>query len=401
MLDALKADRSRLVDLAAQILDLERSLSALRVEQTLAQGRLDAYKYPILTLPNEIASEIFIHFLPIYPAPPPLTGIHSPTFLTRICRTWREIALATPELWRSIDIRVMPFRYRERDISEAWANRSKTCPLSINIDDDSNVGPTILAGIIPHRARWEHLRLRVPSHSLAAMNGPIPLLRHLDLDIMDFDDSASADNDVITFHGVPLLRTVIVQGGYVLSRVTLPWDQLTSLTLRYLEPSESAPILQQARNLVHCDLQFWNISGSDDYHGPDIVLPYLETLILDSFSVRKPATDFIHTFMVPALRTLELPENLFGPYPVVSLESFILRSGCTLQKLRILQGNPEHENSYPLAFPSIPDFSFTRSDDERLYETNDNDESTDDDEDSEIESGSHSSHAESDSESEL
>ncbi|KAJ7302658.1 hypothetical protein DFH08DRAFT_71592 [Mycena albidolilacea] len=400
MLDDLKADRSRLAYLAAQILDLERSLSALRAEQTLAQGRLDAYKYPILTLPNEITSEIFIHFLPIYPAPPPLIGIHSPTFLTRICRTWREIALATPQLWRSIGISGMLFRYRgERRISEAWANRSKTCPLSININDRSDIGPTLLAGIIPHRARWEHLRLLVPPHSLAAMNGPMPLLRHLDLDIAGA--SASAGNNVLTFHGVPLLRTVILQGGYVLSRVTLPWEQLTSLTLKHLKPSACAPILQQARNLVHCDLQVWNISGLDDYQGPDIVLPYLESLVLGFLSVRKPTTDFIHTFMVPALRTLELPENCLGPYPVVSLESFILKSGCTLQKLRILQGNLERENSYPLAFPSIPDFSFTRSDDERLSETNDNDESTDDDEDSEIESGSHSSHAESDSESEL
>ncbi|KAJ7834594.1 hypothetical protein B0H13DRAFT_1467448, partial [Mycena leptocephala] len=89
----------RVVDIDAEILDLERSLFALRNEKALLQHRLDSYKYPVLTLPNEIVSEIFIHFLPIYPFCPPLTGILSPNLLTQICRRWREIALATPGLW--------------------------------------------------------------------------------------------------------------------------------------------------------------------------------------------------------------------------------------------------------------------------------------------------------------
>jgi hypothetical protein len=44
MLDALETDRSRLADIAVQILNLERSLSALRAEETLVQARLNAYK---------------------------------------------------------------------------------------------------------------------------------------------------------------------------------------------------------------------------------------------------------------------------------------------------------------------------------------------------------------------
>jgi hypothetical protein len=72
MLAGLEADRTRVADIEAQILDLERSLSTLRNEKALVQERLDAYKYPVLTLPNEIISEIFIHFLPTNPLCPPL-----------------------------------------------------------------------------------------------------------------------------------------------------------------------------------------------------------------------------------------------------------------------------------------------------------------------------------------
>jgi hypothetical protein len=97
MLAGLEAD-------SIQILALERSLSALRIKKALAKERLNSYKYPVLTLPNEIISEIFIHLLPPCPLCPPITAIFSPTHLTHICRRWLEIALGTPELWRVISI---------------------------------------------------------------------------------------------------------------------------------------------------------------------------------------------------------------------------------------------------------------------------------------------------------
>ncbi|KAJ7882301.1 hypothetical protein B0H13DRAFT_1629544, partial [Mycena leptocephala] len=99
MLSALAADRARVADIEARILELERSLAALRLQKTVVQERLDSYKYPVLRLPNEIVSEIFTHFLPIYPLCPPVAGLLSPTVLTHICRKWREIALTTPDLW--------------------------------------------------------------------------------------------------------------------------------------------------------------------------------------------------------------------------------------------------------------------------------------------------------------
>jgi hypothetical protein len=89
MLANLEADHARVVDLEAQILHLESSLSALREEKMLAQERLDSYKYPVLRLPNEIVSEIFMHFLPAYSLFPQLTGLFSPTLLPHICHTWR------------------------------------------------------------------------------------------------------------------------------------------------------------------------------------------------------------------------------------------------------------------------------------------------------------------------
>ncbi|KAJ7225238.1 hypothetical protein B0H12DRAFT_277076 [Mycena haematopus] len=172
MLSSMEANRVLFSDLEARIMDLERSLAALHAEQDLVQERLDAYKYPVLTLPDELISEIFIHFLPIYPAAPSLIGPASPTSLTHICRHWREIAQAIPALWRAIK-----FVYKSDDIMsyeqrlyicDAWITRSRSCPLSIymDIDDDDGVFPEALAMVT---ARWEHLK---PSSSSLVVRCP-------------------------------------------------------------------------------------------------------------------------------------------------------------------------------------------------------------------------------------
>ncbi|KAJ7832824.1 hypothetical protein B0H13DRAFT_1734586 [Mycena leptocephala] len=141
MISALQADRTRLADIEVKIQDLERSLAAFRAEKTLLQERLDSYKYPILTLPNEITSEIFIHFLPIYPLRSPIAGILSPTNLTQICRQWREVALATPALWRAMDVilydHLHPFK-QEFAIFDIWLSRSCSCPLSIYLGQNDH-----------------------------------------------------------------------------------------------------------------------------------------------------------------------------------------------------------------------------------------------------------------------
>ncbi|KAJ6472780.1 hypothetical protein C8R47DRAFT_1022842, partial [Mycena vitilis] len=133
MLGALKADRVRIAEIDAQILDLQRSFLALQSERKQAQRRLNAYKFPVLTLPPEIISEIFVRTLPIYPHFPARRGSLSPTTLAQICRSWREIALTTPLLWRAISLRLLGlYAFEQRvHIFNVWLQRSRVCPLSI------------------------------------------------------------------------------------------------------------------------------------------------------------------------------------------------------------------------------------------------------------------------------
>jgi hypothetical protein len=353
MLPALEVDRIRVADLEAQILDLERSISALRIEKVLVQERLDSYKYPVLTLPNEIVSEIFVHFLPVYPLCPPLTGILSPTSLTQICRKWRDVALATPTLWRALQLTDERVPVETRcHISENWLSRSRCCSLSIHTNEYEEWihVPEILSTLVPHCARWEHLKLRLLSHF---PDSPLPLLRHLDLTLEKYSD--------LTFPDMPLLRTAVLH-NVANSKIGLPWSQLTSLTLRAIYPDECLSILRQTLNLVHCDVHWEADVFRLDSNGarPEITLPCLESLTLWN-----PNDDLViwhlDTFIVPALRSLRTPERFLAPGSnlIESLASFMSKSGCRLQEVCITGDRTVSGRSFRQAFPSIPRFSFS------------------------------------------
>ncbi|KAF7343919.1 F-box domain-containing protein [Mycena venus] len=344
----LQVDRTRLSDIEVQILDLERSLSALRAEKEVVRERLDSYRYPVLTLPNEIVSEIFVQFLPLYPDPPPFCGDGSPTTLTHICHKWREVALATPLLWRALAF--SPYDTisveRQRYISEIWLKRSYSCPLSIIIDNWWNIYE-FPSELVPHCARWEHLKLT--GSNLPKIDGPMPLLRDLGIMIGLCDLFPSYD--------APLLRTVFLN-TVAASRITLPWKQLASLTLYWVQSSQCVAILQQTVDLVHCDLDF-PIARERIHTGPDITLPYLDSLVLKN-SNGGSLIGFLDTLVVPALRILHLPERFLGATPIESLKSFISKSGCTLEQVHLtgVRTLLATDKSYHSAFPHIPDFTF-------------------------------------------
>ncbi|KAJ6588988.1 hypothetical protein B0H19DRAFT_1367472 [Mycena capillaripes] len=331
----------------------------LQAQQAVVwQKRLDSYQYPVLTLANEIVGEIFLHFLPAYPLCPPLSGTSSPIIWTQICHEWREIALTTPALWRAIsltrdeDSYALSLSRHDLSLSQrihrsnTWLRRSGCCPLSIQID--AHGATELLAAAAPHSARWEYLKLHDNSwqepSQVTALEGPMPSLRHLDLDIY------LTQTDVLTLGAVPLLRSLTLQ-VLVPTNVVLPWGQLTSLTLPSVAPLDFVPLLQQTHNLVHCTLGLdFSLDGSGK-DLPELTLPFLESLTL----IRKRgAVDLrLTTFIVPALRRLDTSR---GDRPN-ELASFIAKSGCKLQEVRITGDRVVSRTEYREEFPSIQ-FSF-------------------------------------------
>ncbi|KAJ7623912.1 hypothetical protein DFH06DRAFT_1446584 [Mycena polygramma] len=363
MLAELEADRARVADIQAQIqaprVTIKRTLPDLQIEQSKAQERLDSYRYPILTVPTEIISEIFMHILPSYPRFPPLTGPSSPTILAQICRQWRAISLDLSSLWSFISLDGSETG-RECRMVRLWLERSRSCPLDIRLGRNINwANDALVEGVVSHRARWESLKVElgtVVAQALRIFDGPMPLLRHFEMLV---DDDLP---DALAFNEVPLLRSVVLN-DLAVRQIILPWTQLTSLTLLRVYPAECVPVLVQTHNLLHCRLVVcFDGTGRDAKPRPDITLPSLESLALRNYNIVMPVTDLLPSFIVPALRILEIPESYLGPNPVGSLTAFVSESGCRLEELR-LTGTVSVPVSVPVrsyreALPSLRLISF-------------------------------------------
>ncbi|KAJ7796357.1 hypothetical protein B0H14DRAFT_2531784 [Mycena olivaceomarginata] len=309
-------------------------------------------KYPVLALPHEIICDIFIHFLPVYPSCPPLTGPHSPILLTHICGEWRRIALAFPALWRAIEISCD---------DPAWLlsvalGRSGSSPLSIRVDEmrwsPGNERVELVSTVLSHRERWQYLSLCLVGLETGypSIGGPMPLLQHLNV---EFDYEYDMDAmPVPSFAEAPLLRTAILSDS-ASKGIILPWAQLTSLTLQLMYLSACVPVLQKAANLTHCELELYHYDDFDETSVADVVLPSLQSLTLNDVDPQMHRVDLLQTFIVPALSRLEIPERFLGPNAIDSLSSFISKSGCRLQRVDIVDRSVVPENSYRTAFPSI------------------------------------------------
>ncbi|KAJ7161827.1 hypothetical protein C8R43DRAFT_991536 [Mycena crocata] len=304
----------------------------------------------ISTLPNEIISEIFLHFLPIYPQAPPLRGLLSPTLLTHICRRWRDIAHATPALWRAISLRLNALHdEQDNELLESWTARSRSHPISISIGGDGPVASQCMKTLAAHRGRWENVEfLWLDEHSLPFLCNPMPLLQHLNM-------SFRGDYDPVIIGDAPLLRSARI--GHRVNNLVLPWRQLTSLALQSLYLDESIPILQQSVFLVHCELAlFIRPHHGDDYAG--VELPFLQSLVLTgrNTTARMPS---LHTLILPALRTLQINGSGLGPRLIPGLAAFFLKSGCALRGLRITgKGSEVAPDEYRKAFPTISEIIF-------------------------------------------
>jgi hypothetical protein len=87
--------RARLAEIEARMEGLTSQIALLRVEKEEILGNLESVTYPVLTLPPEIVSEIFLHYV----GSSPLRGKQDPLRLASVCTVWRAIAISTHALW--------------------------------------------------------------------------------------------------------------------------------------------------------------------------------------------------------------------------------------------------------------------------------------------------------------
>lgn len=338
------------------------------MERRALKTRLEACIYPVLTLPNEIVSEIFIKALPEEPyrsppddASPSPSGPSCPLLLGQVCRRWRQIALSTPSLWTALDLSLddkLTNHKNQLCLLQTWLERSRACPLTISIywDGSSPVGThEFIEVLVPHSQRWEHMDFIIPFRDLLLIKGDMPLLRELAIGFPDLgSDPAPSSPPVQAFHSAPKLKTVIIPPTFYPDIVPLPWAQITFLSVGAAFPHQLANIMHSLVNVEQLRVQI--VAASPEETMANIAdfppLAHLHTLDLYGSSDPVAITQLLENLNLPALAYLNAMEECFEiPGPVQRL---LARSGCPLPALRITIIEAALSSAYyRTAWPSV------------------------------------------------
>ncbi|KAJ7223918.1 hypothetical protein C8J57DRAFT_231852 [Mycena rebaudengoi] len=320
--------RVQLADIDALISQHRLLLEELEERRTSIRLELDRVVYPVLTLPVEITSEIFIHCLP---EPPIINGerateLEAPILLLRICKEWRRIALAVPALWSTVQLsmdidlelemgiaKIASLEMRSLvDSYDAWLTRARTCPLSLGfsgcLEDNLDHVATVLTRYAPQLQHIElELELDTLPQSSALITGPIsfPILQKLRIAMLDSIDDNEDGVKIRFFADAPQLREVILLDGAYPSCMQLPWDHLTTFTGEGMSTANCMRVLRSAPLLIECT--FDNVEDDDVAPGKLLSHSRLQKLRLLDYGF------YLLKFLdLPALQALYLDDLYLG-----------------------------------------------------------------------------------------
>ncbi|KAJ7471530.1 hypothetical protein B0H11DRAFT_1371511 [Mycena galericulata] len=316
-------------------------LRIVKPGQEIAQIQMEQdilLAFPVITLPVEITSQIFIHCLPDDPLD--FNASESAVLLGSVCRQWRDIALSVPQLWSTWSLAIDGYTPlgRIRASLKLWFARSKNHPLSIRLrymdskgqdtssademwwERASDRAPYILAIILEHHQRWKNIEFNIPVTFLENLTSPDspPYLTHLSLGSAQEDWGGSdATAEPIAFLGpggaAPQLRSlhITLEKQNHLSRfdeIQIPYAQLTSFTGTMFGPLESLYVLSRMPALIECVFYITRTARVEANHAfsSPVSLPHLKSLQLWSTGTRTQQATVLDELEAPSLETLAL-----------------------------------------------------------------------------------------------
>lgn len=252
--------------------------------------------------------------------------------LSSVSRRWRNVALQTPRLWTSINIKVAN---STRDLYDLYLHRSKLCLLDImllnfiptkELHNDSKLKEH-LGRLIPHVARWRTFIIRKghiesPSSVLSILT-PLcaPALETLVLDLY------CSEGPIVTLFsaGASRLSSLELKGSFIRIPVeTVKYMKLLSLIEGGITYNQFRQLMVSMHSLTHLCMDSNVVGESTNY--PLIEIPSLLSL------------DYRHGFLgtsgVGDLRILDMP----------SLETLTIHRS----RRDIITVLAEHHRLYPL-----------------------------------------------------
>jgi len=353
--ESLKAPLILLQEIEIEIQRLCELVETMKVKREAIQKRIDDHNIilsPVRRVPQDVLHEIFFHCLPTH-RNPIMTSSESPVLLTRICRSWRAIALSSPRIWSKIHV---PFpgdpgfstgygiitdetslinrhqRYTgllqlRCDVVREWLSRSGTCPLSISMyhpgsNSDlqnpslDNLSHELFNMLLSFGNRWTNVDLSMPEEIYHKLQGDMKpttfsSLKSLKLNLHRTFHENYAHSPPIQLLAAPGLCSITISAIettlHITRKLVQPiWNQLTHITFASSIADRCLLLLlRRCSNLV-----FGNFVISP--HWPDdpivdqedVLLPCLESLALNDSGSYETMVIIFNAIKAPSLTKL-------------------------------------------------------------------------------------------------
>lgn len=346
-LEAVEEDITRL---QARLADIQRR----KCELTSYVEDLGALLSPIKRMPPEIMARVFDFCGDVHVRGPHCEpSRRAPLLLGGVCRNWRTLSLALPRLWTALylDLPTTGTFDTQEEILHAWIHRSHPFPISLwlwnDFLTDDVPAPFLrrLSHIIAENAeRWRAIFVHFPSatrdwdHFNALVRCQMPALEELEISPQCVPWAPFRPEFL------PRLKELQIPAGAMPdSHRTLPWTQLTQLTLRGgyrpADIEELLRILTCAPLLAHLHVEITQYKCETKWDGARerISMPCLATLVLVTISNHEDCiTHFMDAVTTPALRDFQLLTRVWDTSGMAtswchdSFLALLARSKCSL-----------------------------------------------------------------------
>ena len=323
---------------------------------------------PIQRLPPELLQLVFAFCLAEYPG---MNSAEAPLLLGRICRSWRDIAYGTGDLWSAIRIIVAPINRSTVKLTalKDWLSRSAGYPLHIfmQTNDPAVDISSFLDVLIPLSPRWERMTLVVPNTECfqhlersfsEGFNRPLPLLSSFELIEKPSDGppwytrfsgnllrspfrflNQSPNIRQISIHLSSTARYHSLLSNSVAANVSeldLDYHHMFNYDLGQLLTFLSSFQLLRKLQIRACFTKFASPTSTPQLlHFPQ--LEYLSVVMSPFQAKSNPSYNytFLNHIVTPSLLHLTLHDVLFVKDVAVSLTDLFSRSSCSLETLSL------------------------------------------------------------------
>ncbi|KAF7331025.1 F-box domain-containing protein [Mycena venus] len=312
--------RTRIEELCTAVKHHEEIIHGLEKAKSEARGHLNRILDPLTQCPLEISSEIFILCLPSTPS-------FNPLIFLRVCRSWRDIALATPSLWAALRVEC-PCRESSQKALDPWFGRAAGLPLSLTISGSLQGDQVVPALVKRHAHRLQNLHLNLLcGEELEAITMPFVSLKSLAISQgrpiknapQRYLSSSSRDeHDYYSYDPFECVQMLCAAPNLV---------ECTFEGIQH-EVDRSYSIFNSMRDTWSTHLCLKHLllgtEGSDSSTAEilnHLALPALETLAMKFFSITVPDFLAFLTRSSPPLRSLKLPVHPYVNWETVDAES--------------------------------------------------------------------------------